>query len=91
MSYSRVGQWGQAEQRFRRAIELDASSSRVRRDFALSLLLPLNRVEEAVRERAAERADPLSSDVHIYFGYALLSAGRYKEAYNGVRAGGYGA
>lgn len=81
MTYARVGQWRQAEQRFRRAIELDASSSATHGDFALSLLLPLGRVEEAVLEmRAAERADPLSSEVHIDFGYALLAARRYNEA-----------
>jgi TolB-like protein/Flp pilus assembly protein TadD len=81
MSYSRVGQWRQAEQQFRRAIELDASGSGVRSDFAMSVLLPLGRVEEGVREmRAAERADPLSSNVHVLFGYALLAAGRYHES-----------
>jgi tetratricopeptide (TPR) repeat protein len=47
----------------------------------MNLLLPLGRVDEAVREmRAAERADPLSSMVHISFGLALLAAGRYEEA-----------
>ena len=62
-------------------MELDASSSATRKDFAMSLLLPLGRVEEAVREmRAAERADPLSSDVHVFLGYALLAAGQYDEA-----------
>ena len=81
MSYSRVGQWTQAEERFRRAIELDASSSTTHTDFAMSLLLPLGRVDEAVREmRSAERADPLSSEVHIFFGYELLAAGRYNDA-----------
>jgi TolB-like protein/Flp pilus assembly protein TadD len=81
MTYARVGKWQQAEQRFHRAIELEASSSTTRTDFATSLLLPLGRVEEAVREmRAAERADPLSSAVHIYFGYVLLAAARYEEA-----------
>ena len=81
MSYARVGQWPQAEERFRRAIELDASSSMTRRDFAMSLLLPLGRVEEAVRQmQAAERADPLSTDVHVDLGYALLATGRYDEA-----------
>jgi TolB-like protein len=81
MTHARLGQWGEAEQRFRRAIELDASSSGVRSDFAINVLLPLGRVEEAVREmRAAERADPLSSQVHVFFGYVLLAAGRYNEA-----------
>ena len=81
ITYARGGQFGKAEQRFRRAMELDASSSRVRSDFAMNVLLPLSRVEDAVREmRAAERADPLSSQVHISFGYTLLAAGRYNEA-----------
>ena len=81
MTYARLGQWQQAEQRFRRAVELDASSSTTRTDFAMNLLLPLGRVDEAVREmRAAERADPLSPAVHIFFGYALLAASRYDEA-----------
>jgi len=81
MARARVGQWKEAEQRFRRAIELDASSSSIRTDFELNVLMPLGRVEEAVREMgAAERADPLSSEVHIVFAYALLSARRYDEA-----------
>jgi TolB-like protein/Flp pilus assembly protein TadD len=81
MTYARVGQWRPAEQRFRRAIDLDANSATTRTDFAMSLLLPLGRVDDAVREmRAAERADPISSAVHIFFGYALLAAGRYEEA-----------
>lgn len=81
MAGARVGQWREAERRFHRAIELDASSSNIRSDFALNVLLPLGRVEEAVREiRAAERADPLSSELHTLFGYSLLAAGRYDEA-----------
>lgn len=81
MARARVGQWREAEQRFRHAIELNASSSSIRSDFAMNVLLPLSRVEEALRElRAAERADPLSSEVHTSFGYALLAAGRYDEA-----------
>jgi TolB-like protein/Flp pilus assembly protein TadD len=81
MSYSRLGQWKDAEQRFRRAIELDANSASARSEFAMNVLLPLGRIEEAVSEmRTAERADPLSSEVHIYFADALLAAGRYNEA-----------
>jgi len=81
MTYARVAQWREAEQQFRRAIDLDASGSRVRSDFAMNVLLPLGRVEEGVREmRAAERADPLSSQIHVFFGYALLAAGLYNNA-----------
>src|SRR5439155_1160193 len=45
------------------------------------LLLPLGRIEEALREiRAAEKADPLSPRVQYWLTYALFSAGRYEEA-----------
>ena len=75
------GQWARAEQNFRRAIEFDPSSSRPYCDFALYLLLPLGRIEEAVRQmRAAERSDPLSLEVHRRSSYVLLSADRFEEA-----------
>jgi TolB-like protein/Flp pilus assembly protein TadD len=81
MSYSRVGQWKDAEHQFRRAIELDASSASAHSEFTMNVLLPLGRIEEAINEmRTAERADPLSSEIHIYFADALLSARRYNEA-----------
>jgi predicted Zn-dependent protease len=47
----------------------------------MTLLLPLGRVEEALHAlRAAESADPLSSEVHLHLAVALLSAGRQGEA-----------
>src|SRR5262252_6674971 len=64
MSYAREGQWEQSEKSFRHAIGLDPSSSTAHDHFAFNLLLPLGRVEEAVRElRIAAKADPLSSEV----------------------------
>ncbi len=43
--------------------------------------MPLGRIEEALHElRAAEKADPLSSQIHSELAYTLLSAGRYDEA-----------
>jgi Flp pilus assembly protein TadD len=45
------------------------------------LLLPLNRVEEAIRElRVAEELDPLSPQTHSTLRLALRSAGRLDEA-----------
>ena len=59
MSYARDGQWEQSEKSFRHAIGLDPSSSISHDHFAFNLLLPLGRVEEAVREaRGAAKADP---------------------------------
>ena len=61
MAYARDGQWEQSERSFRRAIELDPGPLGVARSFRHYLLLPLGRIEEALRQlRAAEKADPLS-------------------------------
>ncbi len=83
MIHARDAQWGQSEKSFRRAIELDPSRSETRCDFALFYLLPLGRVEEALRQlRAAEKSDPLSSVVHYDLAYALNSSNHYDEAAN---------
>jgi TolB-like protein/Flp pilus assembly protein TadD len=81
MAYARDGQWEQSEKSFRHAIELDPSRPRSYGDFALNLLLPLGRIEEALRQmHAAEKADPLSPEVHWVMGDVLISAGRYDAA-----------
>jgi len=81
MEYARDGQWVQSETSFRRAIELDPSSSQTYDDFSSWLLLPLGRIEEAVRQmRVAEKADPLSSSIQQRLATMLISAGRYDEA-----------
>jgi TolB-like protein/Flp pilus assembly protein TadD len=81
MAYTRDGQWGQSEESFRRAIELDAGRSESHLHFAAFLLLPLGRYDEALRHlRIAEKADPLSSGVRFYLAYVLNAARRYGEA-----------
>jgi TolB-like protein/tetratricopeptide (TPR) repeat protein len=83
MVYARDGQWPLAEKSFLRAIELDPNDSVPYGDFAIWYLLPLGRTDEAVREmRIAEKADPLSPFVQLALGWALLSAGRYEEAFS---------
>ncbi len=80
-AYARNGRWREAENSFRRAIELDPNRSASYGDFAMFLLLPLGRVEEAVHQlQVAEKTDPLSPQVQSILAYLLLSAGRYKEA-----------
>jgi TolB-like protein/Tfp pilus assembly protein PilF len=80
-AYSRDAQWEKSEKSFRRAIEIDPSSPESHGDFALFLLLPLERMEEALQQaHAAEKADPLSPWMHSYVAYILTSAGRYDEA-----------
>jgi Flp pilus assembly protein TadD len=81
MEYGSDGQWVQAEKSFHRAIELDASNSQSYDDFSTWLLLPLDRIEEAVWQmRLAAKADPLSSFIQQRLAFMLISAGRYDEA-----------
>jgi serine/threonine-protein kinase len=83
MVYARDGQWAQAEKSFRRAIELDPSYSVAYRDFTMWFLLPLGRTDEALHQmRIAEKADPLSPFLQTAMGFALLSTGRYEEAFS---------
>lgn len=79
--YSRDAQWAQAEKSFRRAIQLDPSCAMYYGHFVMYLLLPLGRIEEALEQlRMAEKADPLSYEVHFDAAYVLIAAGRYREA-----------
>jgi TolB-like protein/tetratricopeptide (TPR) repeat protein len=79
--YARDAQWQQSEKCFRRAIELDSNNSSWHAHFAMLLLLPLGRIDEARRQlRVAEQSDPLSSQIQGDFGAVLLSARQYREA-----------
>ena len=81
MAYARDAKWAQSEESFRRAIQLDPNRSETYYHFATFLLWPLDRTDEAIKElRLAEKADPLSSRVHMGLAYVLPSAGRYDEA-----------
>jgi TolB-like protein len=81
LAYSRDAQWQQSEKSFRRAIELDPNCAMYYGHFAMYLLLPLGRIEEAVQLlRVAEKADPVSYEVHFDAAYVLIAAGRYNEA-----------
>jgi TolB-like protein/Tfp pilus assembly protein PilF len=81
MEFGRVGQWTNAEASFHRALDLDPSNSATYCDFTLYLLLPLGRLDEALRQmRIAEKTDPLSPLVQNILGWSLLSSGRYEEA-----------
>ena len=81
MMQARQAQWDPAERSFRRAIELDPREVLWRQHFAMFLLLPLGRVEEATRElRAAEELNPLSPQTHSLLTIAFRSARRFDEA-----------
>jgi TolB-like protein len=79
--HAREAQWDLSEKNFRRALELDPNQSLTRELFAMYLLLPLGRVEEAIeQDRLAEKSDPLASHVHAHIAYLLISAHRFDEA-----------
>ena len=81
LDYARGGQWEQSEKSFRRAIELDPGNSESYDHFALGLLLPLGRIEDALQQsRIAAKIDPLSPGVRRFLAWMLISAGRYDEA-----------
>jgi adenylate cyclase len=78
---ARDAQWEQSEKSFRRAVELEPGRSATRTDFALSLLMPLGRLDEALTQaRLAEKNDPLSPNVQQVLSNVLFSAGRLDEA-----------
>jgi serine/threonine-protein kinase len=80
MMQAREGQWPQAEQSFRRAIELAPRDPLWRHHFVQFLLLTLGRVQEALGElRLAEQADPLSPAVHNGLRVVLTLLGRFEE------------
>jgi tetratricopeptide (TPR) repeat protein len=81
MMQARQAQWPQAEASFRRAIRLAPRDPLWRNHFALFLLLPLRRLDEAIeQEEIAEQLDPHFLDPHYVLNLALRAAGRFEEA-----------
>ncbi len=78
---AREGQWEQAERSFRHAIQLDPNRSTTYTHFALWFLTVLGRIDEALEQlRLAEKADPLSPEVHNALAFALILNSRFDEA-----------
>lgn len=78
--HSRDLKWGEAETAFRRAFQLNPNFSRPREDFAIWVLTPLGRLDDAERElRTALELDPLSSRTLNLLDYVLLIANRDEE------------
>jgi TolB-like protein len=81
MMHAREAHWEEAERSFRHAVELAPGDPLWHEHFASFLLLPLGRIEEALRQlRIAKELDPLSPAVHYVLRVALKSAGRYDDA-----------
>jgi tetratricopeptide (TPR) repeat protein len=81
MVYAREAQWERSEASFRRAIELDTHVWSARIDFVMYNLVPLGRMEEALREsRISERIDPSEPTVRFVSALLLTGARRYDDA-----------
>ena len=73
--------WVSAEREYRRAIELDSKAANVHYFYSYSLLTPLKRDDEAIREiELALSLEPDSLAINANYGGVLTSARRYPEA-----------
>ena len=81
MVYARQAQWERSEKSFRHALELDPNDSVLSGNFALCLLFPLGRIQEAIRQlRIAVKNDPLAPRPRYILANALMAARRFDEA-----------
>jgi eukaryotic-like serine/threonine-protein kinase len=73
--------WKEAEEEFRRAIELNPNSAAAHYLYAFSLLVPEKRFDQALEEfRLALSLDPLSPIMNTNYATTLMDAHRYSEA-----------
>jgi predicted Zn-dependent protease len=73
--------WREADQEFRRAIELDPNSAAAHYFYAFSLLLPEKRFDQAFEEfHIALSLDPLSPIMNTNYAVLLMAVHRYPEA-----------
>jgi eukaryotic-like serine/threonine-protein kinase len=73
--------WREADQEFRRAIELDPNNAGAHYLYAFSLLVPEKRFDQALAEfQIALSLDPLSSIMNTNYATTLMNAHRYPEA-----------
>ena len=78
--------WADAEASFRKAIALNPSDARSREDFALIVLMPEGRDEEALAQvRRAAELDPLSPTRMMSVAFCLIRQGQYAQAIDIVR------
>jgi tetratricopeptide (TPR) repeat protein len=75
---AREAQWEQSEKSFRRSMEIQPGRPESHGHFAIFYLLPLGRIEEAIRQlRIAQNTDPLLT---FFLADALADTGRNEEA-----------
>ena len=72
--------WNEAEQEFRRAIELNPNDATAHYFYAFLFLMPQNRIDQALDEfRIALSLDPLSPITNVNYGLTLVVARRFPE------------
>src|SRR5262249_23565827 len=77
-AYAREAQWDQAEKSFRRSMELQPGRQESHGYYAVYYLLPLGRVDEAIRQlQIAEKSEPIFT---FFLGDALADIARNEEA-----------
>ncbi|NOR14065.1 MAG: protein kinase [Candidatus Aminicenantes bacterium] len=72
--------WGNAEQEFKRAIELAPGSSYIRVYYSIFLTLRKRFDEAVIQSKKAQSLDPISGPCSIQVGHVLYHARRYDEA-----------
>jgi tetratricopeptide (TPR) repeat protein len=78
--HSRQFAWPQAEDDFRQAFRLNPNLARPHEDFAMSVLFPMGRLNEAEQQlRVAIKLDPLNPKVFSPLNIVLMSEQRYDE------------
>jgi serine/threonine protein kinase/Tfp pilus assembly protein PilF len=81
VALTRKGTWNQAEQEFRRAIELNPNDATAHYFYAFLFLVPQNRIDQALDEfHIALSLDPLSPIVNVNYGLTLMMAHHFPEA-----------
>jgi TolB-like protein/DNA-binding winged helix-turn-helix (wHTH) protein/predicted Zn-dependent protease len=73
--------WNDAEQAFRRSIQLNPNLSLARLDFAMFVLVPEGKLDEAVLQvRKAIELDPLAVNLRVGLAFILIMKGKDGEA-----------
>jgi eukaryotic-like serine/threonine-protein kinase len=73
--------WKEAEAEFKRTLELNPNNAAAHYFYAITLLAPQNRTDEALEQyRIALSLDPLSSIVNTNYALMLMQARRYSES-----------
>ncbi len=73
--------WTEAENEFKRSLELNPNNATAHYFYGFGLLVPENRMDEALEQfRTALALDPLSTIVGLNYGVTLMDAHRYPEA-----------